>query len=374
MIWLNNQTYQPAHSSTKKSFLTHFSTEENSLLLQKQVQNAENTFREILLCPKEEFYYVSSFYCKESLFANFLTLLSPFVEDKGKNRLLLSSTAEESFISIFQYLQYYNFAYDWVSCNKEGIIEKQDFIEAISPSTLLFSLSLADGLLGSITPFENLSSIIKERKIIFHVDLSHYIKYLNVNKNLIKQVDIITFSGISLGGMPGSGGMFIRKSLLKYRNIFSNNEEISFPHVLAELNIHLAKEMSLYHHSLEQNNVEITHLRNYFENILVQQIPNTQILFKKNARLPNISTVVFNKIAAESLAFLLFNENITCNLGFNQFQPLSQALQSCGYSPLEAYCALSFAFDMSQDIYSIKNLVSVLNNMINKLIKQNKIF
>lgn len=373
MIWLNNQTYQPSRSGAKKSSLTPFFTQEDSLLMQKQAQNAENTFREILLCPKEEFYYVSSFYCKESLFANFLTLLSPFVEDQGKNRLLLSSTAEESFISTFQYLQYYNFAYDWVSCNKEGIIEKQDFIEAISPSTLLFSLSLADGLLGSITPLEHLSPIIKERKIIFHVDFSHYIKYLNVTKNLIKHVDIITFSGISLGGMPGSGGMFIRKSLLKYRNIFSGKKQNSFPLILPDLNIHLAKEMSLYHRSLEQNNVEVTHLRNYFENILVQQIPDTQILFKKSLRLPNVSTVIFNKIAAESLAFLLFNENITCNLGFNQFQSLSQALQSCGYSPLEAYCALSFAFDISQNIYGIKNLVSILGNMIDKLIKQNKI-
>lgn len=371
--WLNNQTYQPIKPSTKQLFY-QYSDAEDFILIQKQKQNAEDIFREILSCPKEEFFYLSSFYCKESIFSTFLSLLTPFLEENGRNRILLPTIAEESFINIFQYLQYYNFAYDWVVCNKEGIIEKNDFIEAISPKTLLFSLSLADGLLGTIIPLEEILPIIKERKILLHIDLSHYIKYLKINKTLTNQLDIITFSGSSLGGLTGSGGIFIRKSLLKQRNLFSNSTQLNYSNSLVSLNASLAKEMSLYNRSLEQNNVEVTSLRNFFEKTLLQLVPNTQIIFTKNSRLPNTSTIIFNKISAESLAFLLFHDNIICNLGFNQFQPLSQSLQSCGYSPLEAYSALSFAFDVSHDFSVIKKIISSLEDKIKKLIKQNKVF
>ncbi len=372
MIWLNNQTHQLLKPNAKQLFYKNFDIE-NSISTQKLFNNAEVIFREILLCTKQEFDYVSSFYCKESIFVNFLSLLTPFFEENGKNRILLPTIAEENFINIFQYLQYHNFAYDWVVCNKEGIIEKNDFIEAISPKTLLFSLSLADGLLGTIIPLEEILPIIKERKILLHIDFSHYIKYLKVNKNLIDQIDIITFSGSSLGGFPGSGGMFIRKSLLKYKNIFSNSFQNNSPNLLASLNISFAKELSFYYSSLEQNNVEMTNLRNYFEKKLLQLIPNVQILFTKNSRLPNVSTIIFNKIPAESLAFLLFSEEVICNLGFNQFQPLSQSLQSCGYSPLEAYSALSFAFDISHDFDTVNRFISILEKKVKNLIKQNKI-
>ena len=167
--------------------------------------------------------------------------------------------------------------------------------------------------------------------------------------------------------------MFIRKSLLKYKNIFSNSFQNNSPNLLASLNISFAKELSFYYSSLEQNNVEMTNLRNYFEKKLLQLIPNVQILFTKNSRLPNVSTIIFNKIPAESLAFLLFSEEVICNLGFNQFQPLSQSLQSCGYSPLEAYSALSFAFDISHDFDTVNRFISILEKKVKNLIKQNKI-
>ena len=96
-----------------------------------------------------------------------------------------------------------------VHADKSGRITAESIAEAITPRTALISLSWANGLTGVVNPIAEISSLCKERGILFHLDATHILGKLFYDLEEVG-ADFITFNGDHLHAPKGTGGLLIR--------------------------------------------------------------------------------------------------------------------------------------------------------------------
>ncbi|PIH03307.1 aminotransferase class V-fold PLP-dependent enzyme [Clostridium combesii] len=108
---------------------------------------------------------------------------------------------------------------DILNCSEEGLINIEDFKNAIKDSTKLVVLSHASNIVGTIQPLETIGKICKEKGIYFIIDSAQTAGVLPLNfQNL--NCNALAFTGHkSLLGPQGIGGFIIDDEL---NNIATN--------------------------------------------------------------------------------------------------------------------------------------------------------
>ncbi|MCB2313133.1 aminotransferase class V-fold PLP-dependent enzyme [Clostridium tagluense] len=109
---------------------------------------------------------------------------------------------------------------DIVPCSKEGLINIDDFINAIKPNTKLVVLSHASNIIGTIQPLEAIGKICKEKGIYFVIDAAQTAGVLPLDFYKLN-CNALAFTGHkSLLGPQGIGGFLIDDNLNKQCSTF----------------------------------------------------------------------------------------------------------------------------------------------------------
>ncbi|MBU3144563.1 aminotransferase class V-fold PLP-dependent enzyme [Clostridium sp. CF012] len=102
---------------------------------------------------------------------------------------------------------------DIVPCSKEGLLNVEDFINALKPNTKLVVLSHASNIVGTIQPLEAIGKICKEKGIYFVIDSAQTAGVLPLDFYKLN-CNALTFTGHkSLLGPQGIGGFLIDDNL-----------------------------------------------------------------------------------------------------------------------------------------------------------------
>lgn len=108
-----------------------------------------------------------------------------------------------------------NIEVDILKCSKEGIIDINDFIKSIKPTTRLVVLSHASNVIGSIQPLKEIGEICKKNNIYFIIDSAQTSGSIDVNFHELN-CNVLAFTGHkSLLGPQGIGGFLIDDILSK---------------------------------------------------------------------------------------------------------------------------------------------------------------
>lgn len=106
-----------------------------------------------------------------------------------------------------------NIDLDIIECSADGVINVEDFRNAIKPNTKLVALTHASNVIGSIQPLEEIGKICKEKNIYFVIDSAQSAGAIPVDFYKIG-CNALTFTGHkSLLGPPGIGGFLIDDAL-----------------------------------------------------------------------------------------------------------------------------------------------------------------
>ncbi|SPN73974.1 Cysteine desulfurase,cysteine desulfurase,cysteine desulfurase NifS,Aminotransferase class-V [Chlamydia serpentis] len=348
-FWLNNQLAIPPSEKVKENHALHadlFSLGPFSAL--KLLEKSENSVRKLVrLKDSHIFHFVSDFSQVVKIIIS--ALLDNQSLFQGRNHLVFPSHDQQLFINALRHHPGLATTYDWVTVNHEGRITEEQLIEALSPRSLLFSLSAAHGLTGVIQPLDAIVSLCKDRKILLHLDISDILGRVSLTPEIL-EADIITFSSAAIGGIGSIGGIFIHKSLEK---VFSS----WFPtHVAGSLCFSSVAAMQIACEerlsALPLFTFHTSSLCNKLVDELKQAHPSIQLIFSEvDNRLPNIVVAAIPDMPAESLAFYLHQQGIYPGLGYERFQPLAQVLQNCGVSPFLCHSALHFSLtERSKDL------------------------
>lgn len=106
-----------------------------------------------------------------------------------------------------------NIDLDIIECSADGVINVEDFRNAIKPNTKLVALTHASNVIGSIQPLEEIGKICREKNIYFVIDSAQSAGAIPVDFYKIG-CNALTFTGHkSLLGPPGIGGFLIDDAL-----------------------------------------------------------------------------------------------------------------------------------------------------------------
>ena len=207
-----------------------------------------------------------------------------------------------------------------LNVDRDGNLNVSEFIQALSPSTLLVSIMHANNETGVVFPIDQLSRITKQTdpSIIFHTDATQTVGKLPINLvSGLPYVDMLSFSGHKLHAPKGVGVLFLRRGTRCRPYLFGGHQAEgrragteNVPYIIG-----ISKALCLAEEHMEEDEARIGRLRDRLEKSLTEKIPSTQVNGKGAARLPNTLNISFHYIEGEGMLFQLSGPGICASSG-----------------------------------------------------------
>ncbi len=130
-------------------------------------------------------------------------------QKKGKH-LVLSSVEHQSILNASKFLEKLGFAVSLIPVDKFGMIDPEDVRKALTNDTILVSVMLANGEVGTIEPLAEIAEVCQEDDILLHTDAVDAVGNMPVDVKALG-VDALSLAGNQFYGPMGSAALFIKK-------------------------------------------------------------------------------------------------------------------------------------------------------------------
>ena len=261
---------------------------------------------------------------------------------------------------------------------QDGIVRVADVCAAVRPDTALISLMMANNEIGTIQPVQEVGDYVREErarghKLRFHTDAVQAAGRIPIDVAALG-CDLLSLSAHKLYAPKGIGALYIRRGTrLLSQNIGGHQERErragteAVPEIVA-----LAAAARLARQELVQRDAHTKMLRNRFEAVVSDQIPDVIFNGNPQSRLPHISNISFRSIEGQGILISLDLEGIAvstgsaCSSGTLEPSPVIRAL---GHNDELARGAIRFSFGKDNTEEDVDYLLEVLPRVVERLRK-----
>jgi cysteine desulfurase len=165
----------------------------------------ENVARLINASP-EEIIFVSSGSEANNLALKGMTLA---LRDRGKH-VVVSAVEHQSVLHSAKSLERLGFRTTVVGVDRDGLVDPERVAAALTPETVLVSVMLANGEVGTVEPVADIAGLCRSRKVPFHTDAVAATGNIPVDVRAL-DVDALSLAGDQFYGPKGAAALFVRK-------------------------------------------------------------------------------------------------------------------------------------------------------------------
>ena len=294
-----------------------------------------------------------------------------FAGADGKNHIITSSVEHPSVLNACRWLEKHGFSVTYLPVDVDGIVNPYDLQAAITDSTCLVSIMLANNETGSIQPIAELANIAKERGVLFHTDGIQAVGKIQGDVEELG-IDLMTMSGHKFHGPKGIGALYMRKGVALDALVSGGYQEKGLragtENVPGIVGFGKAAEIAL--DRLPQMS-SVRELRDRLERGIRELIPEVKLNGHRKQRLPNTLNLTLLGVRGESLVLALDQKGVAISSGSacraGHPEP-SHALMAMGLSEEEAHCAVRFSLGIENTVDEIDQTISI----IKQIVKENK--
>ncbi len=331
----------------------------------KAIRNARKRISELINSSPDEILFTSG-----GTESNNTALYGIAHSNKG-NHIITSSIEHEAILEPCKRLEEEGFRLTYLPVDNHGLVNPHDLKDALSEDTCLVSIMFANNEVGTIQPIQEISSICKEKSVVFHTDAIQAIGKVPINvENL--GVDLLSVSSHKINGPKGVGALYIKKGIQISPLILGGGQEKglrSGTENVANI-VGFGKACQLANENLELNITFLKNLRDYLITNVTQQIPNVTLNGDHEKRIPNNTHFTFLGVNGEDLIIKLDENEIAASTGSAcsvKTQKASHVLQAMGFSHEQITGSLRLTVGIYNTKEELEKTVMTLKKIVNEL-------
>ncbi|WP_303851709.1 cysteine desulfurase family protein [Seleniivibrio woodruffii] len=290
--------------------------------------------------------------------------------DRGKH-IITCAIEHKAVLQTCKYLEKHGYEVTYLPVDKEGLVSIEDFKNAIRRDTILVSIMLVNNEIGTIQPIREISDIAKKHQIFVHTDAVQAMGKMKIDVGELG-VDLLTFSGHKICAPKGIGVLYVDENLKDdmVPLVFGGSQEFGLragtenvPNIIG-----LAKACEIVMDELDEETAHIRHLRDLFENRILNEIPKTYVNGSREKRVCSVTNIAFKYIEAEAL--MIYADEICCSTGSactSESVDASHVLYAIGVDPVDLHGSIRFSFGRFNTEEEINRAVDMIKSSVEKL-------
>jgi len=288
------------------------------------------------------------------------------MRDKGKH--IITTTIEHpAVLGACEFLERCRYGVTYLDVDGDGWLNPERLRSAITADTILVSVMMANNEVGTILPIEELSSICREKGVLFHTDAVQAVGKIKVDIQELP-VDMLSLSGHKFHAPKGVGALYVRKGIELEPLVHGGKQERGIragtENVPAIVGLGKAAELVTLAPSTWER---IRFLRDKLEEGVRNLVADAVLNGHREHRLPNTLNLTLAGLRGESIVIAMDQHGISLSSGSacksGSPEP-THVLIAMGRTKEQAHCSVRFSlsrYTVEEDIdYTISALEQVL--------------
>lgn len=364
----------PVSEAVLKEMLPYFSKEYGNASsmyfigrsAKRALEEARNRVANAIGAKKNEIYFTS---CGSE--SDNLAIKGVAYANKEKGTHIITSKIEHpAVLNTCKSLEKQGFEVTYLNVDKNGVIDLEELVSSIRPTTILITIMFANNEIGTIEPIKKIAEIAHKNHIIFHTDSVQAVGNVRINVQDY-HIDLLSMSGHKLYAPKGVGALYVKEGI-PFQKIqdggHQERDKRAGTENVAEI-VGLGKAIEEIYQNFDSYNEHLTTLRDHYIEQIEQLIPEAKLNGDRKQRLPGNANFSFPNMNGQELLLALDEYGIcasggsACSTGSNL---PSHVLTAIGLKPNLAQGALRTTFGKDNTLEDVNYLVNKLTKIVKK--------
>jgi len=240
--------------------------------------------------------------------------------NRERRHIITTAVEHPAVLEVCKDLEQDGYDVTYLPVKRNGELEIEEFVRALSPDTLLVSIMHANNETGVMFPVEELARITKETEpsIVFHTDATQTMGKLPIDlTGEFRNVDLLSFSGHKLHAPKGVGVLYVRKGTPLRPFMIGGHQEggkrggtENVPYIVG-----LARALEIVTGNAAEEEERIARLRDHLESEIEKRIPYVEVNGRGAPRLPNTLNIACHFVEGEAILYRLSEHGICASSG-----------------------------------------------------------